>query len=150
MTNERVKEGIIDARFERKSILSTMRLNGGMCLLVFDETLNQHIFAEYIKKFLKPTLLSDDVLILDNSSVHKSKLVLKTLNECEIKYIFLLSYSPDFNPIELLWAFMKSILRKLKAQTHEKLENAINIALDSVDISFISNWFRHCGYIVNI
>ena len=150
MTNERVKEGVVDARFERKSILSTMRLNGEMCPLVFDGTLNQHIFAEYIRKFLKPTLLPDDVLLLDNSSVHKSKLVLKTLDECEIKYIFLPPYSPDFNPIELLWAFMKSILRKLKARTHEKLEYAINIALDSVDSGFISNWFEHCGYVINV
>ena len=121
-----------------------------MCPLVFDGTLNQHIFAEYIRKFLKPTLLPDDVLLLDNSSVHKSKLVLKTLDECEIKYIFLPPYSPDFNPIELLWAFMKSILRKLKARTHEKLEYAINIALDSVDSGFISNWFEHCGYVINV
>ena len=127
-----------------------MRVNGTMCPLVFDGTLNKHIFAEYIKSCLKPTRSSEDVLLLDNSSVHTSKLVLDTLKECDIKYLFLPPYSPDLNPIELLWAFMKSILRKLKARTHDKLEDAINIALDSVEIEFISNWFTHCGYIVNM
>lgn len=136
-------------RFERKSILSTMRLNGAMCPLVFDGTLNRFIFAEYIKTCLKPTLSPEDVILLDNSSVHKSKLVLDTLKECGIKYLFLPPYSPDFNPIELLWALMKSVLRKLKARTHDKLEDAINIAFNSVNTDFIANWFKHCGIVNN-
>lgn len=123
-----------------------MRLNGEMCPLVFDGTLNKYIFAEYIRTSLKPSLSSEDVLLLDNSSVHTSKLVLDTLKECGINYLFLPPYSPDFNPIELLWALIKSILRKLKARTHDKLEDAIKIALDSVTVEFIANWFKHCGY----
>ena len=115
-----------------------------------EKTLNKFIFAEYIKSCLKPTFSSEDVLLLDNSSVHRSKLVLDTLEACNIKYLFLPPYSPDFNPIELFWAFMKSILRKLKARTHDKLEDAINFAFDSVEIEFIANWFRHCGYVVNV
>ena len=107
---------------------------------------NKYIFAEYIKSCLKPTLTSEDVLLLDNSSVHTSKLVLDTLKECGIKYLFLPPYSPDLNPIELLWAFMKSVLKKLKARTHDKLEDAINITFDSVKIEYISNWFNHCFY----
>ena len=149
-TNERVKEGVVDARFERQSILSTIRLDGRMCPLTFEGTLNKETFVEYIKSCLKPTLSPEDVLLLDNSSVHTSKLVLDTLKECGIQYLFLPPYSPDFNPIELFWAFMKSILKKLKARTHEKLEDAINIALDSVELHFIANWFKHCGYIVNL
>ena len=123
-----------------------MRLNGDMCPLVFEGTLNKYIFAEYIKTFLKPSLAPDDILLLDNSSVHRSKLVLDTLDEYGIKYLFLPPYSPDFNPIELLWSLMKSVLRKLKARTHDKLENAIAYAFDSVSLECIANWFRHCGY----
>jgi transposase len=146
---ERVREGVRDVRFERQSILSTMRLNGGMCPLVFEGTLNKHIFAEYIRTALRPALLPDDVLLLDNSSVHRSKLVLQTLEECGIKYLFLPPYSPDLNPIELLWALMKAFLRKSKARTRETLEQAIKCALGSVELTFIANWFEHCGYIVN-
>jgi hypothetical protein len=97
--NERVKEGVKDVRFERQSILSTMRLNGAMCPIVFDGTLNKELFAEYLRTCLKPTLSPDDVVLLDNSSVHKSKLVLETLDQCGIKYLFLPPYSPDYNPI---------------------------------------------------
>lgn len=121
-----------------------------MCPLVFDGTLNKYIFAEYIKTCLKPTLSAEDVLLLDNFSVHRSKLVINTLEECGIKYLFLPPYSPDFNPIELLWAFMKSVLRRFKARTHDKLDDAINTALNSVKDVFILNWFNHCGYILNL
>ena len=149
MKNERIKEGVVDARFERKSILSTIRLNGTMCPMVFDGTLNKELFAKYIRTFLKPTVSSKDTLLLDNSSVHTSKLVLGTLKKCGIKYLFLPPYSPDFNPIELSWASMKSTLRKLKARTRDKLDDAVKIALDSVKTTSIANWFKHCGYIVN-
>jgi len=148
--NERIKEGVVDTRFERKSILSTIRLNGERCPFIFKGTLNKHRFVEYLKTHLKPKLSPEDVLLMDNSSVHTSKVVRDALKECGIKYIFLPPYSPDFNPIELMWAFVKSILRKLKARTHEKLEEAINIALDSVRIESVANWFKHCGYSVNI
>jgi transposase len=147
-TNERIKEGVIDARFERKSILSTMRLNGEKCPMVFDGTLNKELFAEYLKNHLKPCLADDDILLLDNSSVHTSKLVKETLAELQIKHLFLPRYSPDFNPIELLWSFVKSVLRKLKARTHDKLEKAIAFALDIVPSDHIKHWFEHCGYIV--
>jgi len=145
LTNERVYEGVKDVRFERQSILSTIRLSGAMCPIVFEGTLNKNLFAEYLKTCLKPTLSPDDVVLLDNSSVHKSKLVLETLAECSIKYLFLPPYSPDFNPIELLWAWLKGRLRKRKARTRKKLDKAISRALSEVESDFIANWFTHCG-----
>ena len=149
LTNERIKEGRKDVRFERESVLSTMRFNGEMFPLVFEGTLNKELFAEYLKK-LKLTLADDDILLLDNSSVHKSKLVLETLQNLKIKFLFLPRYSPDYNPIELLWAFMKSVLKKLKARTREKLIDSINLAFDSIPENYILNWFKHCGYSVNL
>jgi len=124
-----------------------MRLNGEICPLIFEGTLNKELFAEYLKTQLKPTLSPNDVVLLDNSSVHKSKLVLQTMEECGIKYLFLPPYSPDFNPIELLWAQMKAFLRKSKARTRKKLQKAIVCALSTVELDFITNWFRHCGII---
>jgi transposase len=60
-----------------------------MCPFVFGGTLNKELFAEYIKAQLKPALADDDILLLDNSSVHTSKLVVDTLNECGIKVLWL-------------------------------------------------------------
>lgn len=45
---------------------------------------------------------------------------------------------------------MKFVLRKLKARIREKLDEAINFALDSVPIEHIQNRFKHCGYSVDL
>lgn len=146
MSDRRIHEGIKDVRFERQSILSTIRLSGQQVPLTFEGTLNKEIFAGYVRNQLAPTLDSDDTLVMDNSSVHKSKLVRETLDELGIKVLFLPSYSPDFNPIELMWAYVKAILRKLKARTSETLIPALGYALSCVSQSLIAAWFLHCGF----
>jgi transposase len=133
-------------RFERQSILSAFRLNGKMCPMIFSGTLNKELFAEYIKTQLNHVLADDDILLLDNSSVHKSKLVRDVLAECNFKVLWLPLYSPDYNPIELLWAYLKSNLRREKARTHEKLSEAINATFNTLPKDYILHWFKHCGY----
>jgi transposase len=38
-------------------------------------------------------------------------------------------YSPDLNPIEMMWSKIKDYLRKVKARTKESLDEAIAKAL---------------------
>ena len=45
-----------------------------------------------------------------------------------------------------MWSKMKSTLRKLKARTVEDFDNAVCLALDSISLMDISNWFKHDGY----
>jgi transposase len=66
--------------------------------------LNKELFAEYLRICLVPTLGKGDILVLDNSSVHRSKLVLDVLEELGVNVLFLSVYSADFSPVELLWA----------------------------------------------
>lgn len=144
----RINEGIKDVRFQRQSILSTIRMNGEQTPFIFDGTLNKELFANYLEHQLAPTLKPNDVVILDNCSVHHAKLVSETLIKCGITVLFLPPYSPDFNPIELMWAYVKKILKKLKARTYDKLISAIDKALSSVSTDLISAWIKHCGYII--
>jgi len=137
-------------RFKRQSILSTVRLNGEKIAFVFEGTLNKELFAEYLRVCLAPTLGEGDVLVLDNSSVHTSKLVGEVLVELGIEVVFLPVYSPDFNPIELMWGYVKGVLRKFKARTEEALMNAAVMALDCVTPELVAAWFKHCNYTLPI
>lgn len=130
----------------RQSILSTIRSNGEKVAFVFEGTLNKNLFAEYLRNCLASAIGEEDVLILDNSSVHRSKLVGEVLEELGIKVLFLPPYSPDFNPIELMWAYMKNILRKLKTRTIDTLHEATIQALDCITPELIASWFKHCNY----
>ena len=145
-SGERVSEGIVDVRFERQSILSTMRTNGGITPVVFEGTLNKEIFSKYIETQLAPSLAADDIVVLDNCKVHSAKLVIETLIKCGVTFWYLPKYSPDLNPIELMWAYVKAKLRKLKARTIVALETALKIAFEAVTPELIKSWFAHCGY----
>jgi hypothetical protein len=49
-----------------------------------------------------------------------------------------------------MWAYMKGILRKLKARTKEALVDAAVEALDCVSPELVASWFKHCNYTLPI
>jgi transposase len=142
----RVVDYVPDARFERTSILATVRLSGVTAPITFKGTLNGDLFALYVKYVLAPTLNVGDVVFLDNLSSHKVDGVLDPIYERGAYVWFLPAYSPDFNPIELVWSKVKSVLRRLKARTFEELQKALKTALDAITLIDIKNWFKHDGY----
>ncbi len=84
--------------------------------------------------------------MLDNSSTHKGKEIEKAIEEAGASLVFLPPYSPEFNPIEKFWLFVKSILRSLKPRTYLELQSALKKAFDLVSLKDIENWFVHCCY----
>jgi transposase len=147
---ERVVEGVFDGWFQRLSVLSTIRLSGQKVTSVFRGTLCKELFADYLQNRLAPSLGVDDVLVLDNSSVHRSKLVCEVFSRCGIRVLFLPRYSSDLNPIELMWSKIKAILRKLKARCYKGLIVALSFALSEISLIDIENWFKHDGYTVKL
>jgi transposase len=145
-SDERVIDYVPDVRFERTSILSSIRANGDMVPLVFEGALNGELFKAYISQCLAPTLHKGDIVIMDNLTSHKVKGVLDPIIAAGASVIYLPPYSPDFNPIELMWSKMKAYLRKIKARTEELLESAIADALGHITTSDILAWFAENGY----
>jgi transposase len=64
--------------------------------------------------------------------------------------LFLPPYSPDFNPIEMVFAKIKQLLRSLACRTREALWTAVQGVLDQVSASDSANCFRHCGYTLQL
>ena len=143
---ERFLDYTPDVRFERTTILSSVRANGDMVPLVFDGSLNGDIFREYVAQCLAPTLKAGDTVIMDNLSSHKVKGVIDPIIAAGAKVLYLPPYSPDLNPIEMLWSKMKAYLRKTKARTRELLEEAMAAALGSITVSDILAWFAENEY----
>ena len=61
-------------------------------------------------------------IFMDNLAAHKTGLVRNYMEENDIKYIYNVPYSPDFNPIEAVFSKVKSYFnkRKLNALANEK------------------------------
>lgn len=146
LSKERVNDYVPDVRFERTSIIGALNVTGIIAPFTFKGTLDSDKFKEYVKNELEPILKNGDNFILDNSSVHKVKDVMKPLTDKGVNIIFLPAYSPDFNPIEMAWSKMKSFLRKIKARTMFDLLPAIKDALSSITSNDLIEWIKHCGY----
>jgi transposase len=146
--DQRVVDYVPDVRFHRTTILSSVRMDGTIVPVVFENALNGELFKEYVRRFLLPTLKPGDIVVMDNLSSHKVSGIVETIESAGAQVRFLPPYSPDFNPIELMWSKLKAILRKLKIHSKDLLDDAIASALYAVSLSDITGWFSHDGYCI--
>ena len=145
-SNERVADHTPDTRFERTSVLSSIRANGDMVPLVFEGALNGDLFKEYVTQCLVPTLKKGDIVVMDNLSSHRVEGVMEPIIAAGASIRYLPPYSPDLNPIEMMWSKMKAYLQNVKARTKESLEAAIADALNLISVSDILGWLEEDGY----
>ena len=87
-----------------------------------------------------------DVVILDNLGSHKGRAVRQAIRKAGAHLIFLPKYSPDLNPIEQLFAKLKTLLRKHAARTVEAICNAIGHILPSFTPQECANYLANAGY----
>lgn len=107
---------------------------------------NTEVFRAYAKEILCPTLRPGDTVIMDNLRAHKNEQTIALIEQTGARVAFLPAYSPDLNPIELMWSKLKALLRATRARTRESLLEAIAKALAAVSAQDAQNWFAHCGY----
>ena len=143
---ERVRDYVPDRRWESTSILSSIRLNGKKESLVYEGALTGELFREWVKEMLCPTLKKGDMFIMDNLSSHKVSGVEEAINAVGARVKYLPVYSPDLNPIELMWSKVKWILETAGARTEDQLLDGVSSALEQVSTKDIAGWFSHCGY----
>jgi putative transposase len=83
-------------------------------------------------------------IILDNYTVHKSKIVLHTARSLGILLVYLPPYSPDLNPIEYIWKSVKAIISESKFENTFELKNCVekNFMEFSHSTSYASSWLE--------
>ena len=84
--------------------------------------------------------------MLDNLSAHKAPGIREAIEAAGAKLLHLPPYSPDFNPIEQLFAKLKALLRKAAERSVESLWNRIACFLDAFQADECANYFRNSGY----
>jgi transposase len=146
---ERVVDYVPDVRFERTTLLSSVRLDGTTVPVCFEGALNGEIFKTYISDCLAPTLKIGDIVFMDRLSSHMVNGVIEAIEAKGAFVFYLPPYSSDLNPIEQMWSKIKAYIRKVKARTKEALFEAIRDALNLVSIPDIAAWFLNAGYSVD-
>ena len=104
--------------------------------------------AGYVGSHLVAALLQrgDDVVVLDNLSAHKMPGIREAIEAAGAKLLYLPPYSPDFNPIEQLFAKLKALLRKAAERSVEELWYRIARLLEAFQPDECANYFRNAGY----
>jgi transposase len=134
-------------RGPNQTLLAAVSLDGGLLApMQITGGTTGDVFVAYVEHVLVPTLRPGDVVCLDNLSSHKVAGVQTQIEAAGASVLYLPRYSPEHNPVELMWAAVKRRLRHVGARTSETLDVAITAALGAVTAEDVRGWFRHCGY----
>ena len=106
-------------RWRTLTFLAALRHDGIKAPCVIDGPINGESFLAYIEQLLVPILRPGDIVIFDNLGSHKGKAVRRAIRAAGAKLFFLPPYSPDLNPIEQVFAKLKTLLRKAAERTVE-------------------------------
>lgn len=113
---------------------------------VLDGPVNGGRFLAYVQRFLLPTLKPGDIVVMDNLSSHKRQPVRQAIRSAGAKLWFLPPYSPDLNPIEQVFAKLKTLLRKAGERTVQQTWKRIGTLLDCFTPAECANYVRNAGY----
>ena len=113
---------------------------------VFDGPINGRSFLAYVEQVLVPTLRPRDIVILDNLGSHKGEAIRKAIRAAGAHLLFLPPYSPDLNPIEQVFAKLKTLLRKAAERSVEATWRRIGTLLDAFSPQECANYLTNAGY----
>ena len=120
------------------------------CSTVVDGAVNADVFESFVEQVLVPALKPGDVVVMDNLSSHKRARTRELIEGAGAELAFLPPYSPDLNPIEMVFSKVKQRLRSLSCRTRDQLWRSMQRVLDTVTPSDAANCYRHCGYTLRV
>jgi transposase len=133
-------------RWRTLTFLAALRCDRIDAPCVIDGPINGESFLAYVEQVLVPALKPGDIVIIDNLGSHKGKAVRQAIRAAGAKLFFLPPYSPDLNPIEQLFAKLKTLLRKAAERTVEATWRRIGDLLAAFTPQECANYLVNAGY----
>jgi transposase len=133
-------------RREAISWLATLTTRGiGESLLVRG-AVDRPVFEAFVERVLVPSLHPGQIVVLDNLSVHKSARANALIVAAGCHLVFLPTYSPDLNPIELAFSKAKQALRRIGARSWESVGAAVGQTLTTITAADAHAFFAAAGF----
>ena len=128
------------------TFVAALRCNGLTAAMVIEGSMTGEVFRAYVEQCLVPTLRRNDIVVMDNLNAHKVAGIEEAIERAGASVRYLPKYSPDLNPIELLYSKFKGYLRKAAERTVPGLRRAIRRFVPRLGAQECANYFRHAGY----
>jgi transposase len=143
---QRLVARVPHGRWSTLTFLAALRSDRIAAPCVVDGPINGAIFLAWVQQFLVPALRPGDVVVLDNLGSHKGAAVRRAIRAAGAHLLFLPPYSPDLNPIEMMFAKLKTLLRKADERSIAAVWHRIGKLLDQFSQAECARYFRHDGY----
>lgn len=134
------------ARGRRISLIGAIALDGCRALREVEGYVDGDEFIAFLREDLGPSLRPGDIVVMDGPSIHKVAGVEEALAERGATALYLPAYSPELNPIELAWGWIKKLLRDAAPRKLAALREHVWRLWAQVTASLCAGWVRHCGY----
>jgi transposase len=144
---ERCIASVPNGHWKTTTFIAALRVNEITAPMVLDGPMDGEAFLVYVREFLCPTLRPGDIVIADNLPSHKVQGVREAIEAKGATLRYLPPYSPDLNPIEMLFSKLKALLKKAAHRTVDALWNEIGKLLDTFSPTECANYFKAAGYV---
>lgn len=137
----------------RFSMLAAIGADGSLHYRLHEGSVTGAVFLKFLEQVTRERE-GKVIVVADNVSIHKSKLVMGWMAEheaeCEIE--FQPTYAPEVNPVELLWAWVKREASQRTSKTKAALKRNLEAVLEIMKASpeKVRAFFRErdCKYIL--
>lgn len=134
------------ARGRRVSLIGAIAADGPRALLEVEGYVNGEVFTRFLREDLGPNLNEGDIVIMDGPSIHKVKGVAEALAEAGATALYLPPYSPELNPIEMTWSWLKRLLRAHPVRKLNWLKERVMLHWAEITEKLCQRWIKHSGY----
>ena len=134
------------SRGNNRTLITSLTLAGFGPGLLLDEAIDYDTFEGYVIHRLAPTLKPDQIVVVDNLTVHYSERARAAIEARGAQLWHLPPYSPDLTPIEEAFSKVKTFLRTAEPRTLAAHSTAIWAALRTITPQDAAGWFAHAGY----
>ncbi|MEO0801711.1 MAG: IS630 family transposase, partial [Cyanobacteria bacterium J06642_2] len=107
------------AAWSKHQLLAPFTVNGSC---------NRQVFELWLERCLIPLLKPGEILVLDNATFHKGGRIAELVEAVGCQVWYLPPYSPDLNPIERCWSWLKSRIRH-QLEHFDSLRDAMEYVL---------------------
>lgn len=143
---ERCRAPVPHGHWKSTTFTAGLRRDGLVAPWLLDGAMDGEAFSTYVTRVLAPELTPGDTVVMDNLPAHKVATVREAIEAAGAHLLYLPPYSPDFNPIEHVFAKLKALLRKAACRTIPDLWDAVADVIKPLTPDECRNLFTAAGY----
>jgi len=112
-------------------------------LMTHHGSVTGRVFLRYVKQRLVPWLTAGDIVVMDNLGAHKMRAVRLAIEAVGAAVMYLPTYSPDMNPIELWWPDLKRQVRTAAPREVQSLAKCVRRIRCGTPVHKVNAWVDH-------